>query len=111
MRKTIKTIIEKEAIITEYLTEEISFRELGRKYGINFRKIHLWVMEYQGKKYNSATNPKKEETDDTALPQDVKQLQAELRRMQLQNKLLNAMIDIAEEQLKIDIRKKSGTRQ
>ncbi len=42
------------------------------------------------------------------LPEDVKQLQNELRKAILQNKSLNAMIDIAEGQLKIDIRKKSG---
>ena len=45
------------------------------------------------------------------LPTDVKQLQEELRKAKLHNKLLNAIIDIAEEQLKIDIRKKSGTKQ
>lgn len=44
------------------------------------------------------------------LPSDVKQLQEELRKARLHNKLLNAMIDIAEEQLNVDIRKKSGTK-
>jgi len=44
------------------------------------------------------------------LPTDVKLLQEELRKSKLHNKLLNAIIDIAEEQLKIDIRKKSGTK-
>ena len=111
MRNELKTIVEKEAIIAEYLTGELSFRELGKKYGTNFRNIHRWVMAYQGKKNKSKTNLKKEEAIDSALPQDVEQLQAELRKAQLQNKLLNAMIDIAEEQLKIDIRKKSGTKQ
>ena len=45
------------------------------------------------------------------LPTDVKKLQEELRKAKLHNKLLNAIIDIAEAQLKIDIRKKSGTKQ
>lgn len=44
-------------------------------------------------------------------PANLKHLQEELRKTQLHNKLLNAMIDIAEEQLNIDIRKKSGTKQ
>jgi hypothetical protein len=44
------------------------------------------------------------------LPTDVKTLQEELRKAKLHNELLNAMIDIAEDQLKIDIRKKSGTK-
>jgi hypothetical protein len=37
-------------------------------------------------------------------------LQEELRKVKLQNELLNAIIDIAEDQLKINIRKKSGTK-
>ena len=56
--------------------------------------------------------PKSKIVDQEAagLPTDVKQLQAALRKAQLHNKLLNAIIDIAEDQLKIDIRKKSGTK-
>ena len=59
-------------------------------------------------------NPKPKLNEDLTkeeLPTDVKQLQEELRKAKLHNKLLNAIIDIAEEQLKIDIRKKSGTKQ
>lgn len=40
-----------------------------------------------------------------------RQLKKGLRKAQLHNKLLNAIIGISEEQLKIDIRKKSGTKQ
>lgn len=45
-----KKAIDKEAIITEYLTGNLSCRKIGIKYGINFRLIHSWVMNYQGKK-------------------------------------------------------------
>lgn len=98
----------KEAIIAEYLTAEISYRKLGEKYGIDFRMIHSWVMKYQGKM--KIPKPKIQEQQEVKLPVEVRQLQAELRKAQLHNKLLNAMIDIAEDQLKIDIRKKSGTK-
>jgi len=37
-------------------------------------------------------------------------LQEELRKSKLHVELLNTMIDIAEDQLKISIRKKSGTK-
>ena len=100
-----KKVIEKEAIIAEYLTGENSYRKLGNKYGIDFRLIHSWVMKYEGKKRKPSPKQKAEDADEMALPTDVKKLQAELR-----NKLLNAIIDIAEDQLKIDIRKKSGTK-
>ncbi|MEI9943060.1 MAG: hypothetical protein WDN26_02465 [Chitinophagaceae bacterium] len=45
------------------------------------------------------------------LSDEVAALKKELEKERLRNKLLTAMIDIAEEQLKIPIRKKSGTRQ
>lgn len=105
-----KKIIEKEAIIAEYLTGDFSYRKLGIKYGIDYRLIHSWVMKYQGKKRIGTPMPK-EKKEEVPLSNEVKQLQRELRKAQLHNKLLNAMIDIAEDQLKIDIRKKSGTKQ
>jgi transposase-like protein len=106
-----KTINEKEAIIADYLTGASSYRKLGIKYSIDFRLIHSWVMKYQGKKRKYTPKPKAENVDESPLPTDVKKLQQELRKAQLHNKLLNAIIDIAEDQLKIDIRKKSGTKQ
>ncbi|MBS1775019.1 MAG: transposase [Bacteroidetes bacterium] len=105
-----KKIIEKEAIIAEYLTGNTSYRKIGIKYGIDFRLIHSWVMKYQGKKRTGAPKPKDKKEEEVPLSNEVKQLQRELRKAQLHNKLLNAMIDIAEDQLKIDIRKKSGTK-
>ncbi|TAF44402.1 MAG: hypothetical protein EAZ64_06980 [Sphingobacteriales bacterium] len=105
-----KKIVEKEAIVAEYLTGNLSYRKIGIKYGIDFRLIHSWVMSYQGKKRKHSPKPKEQKEEEVPLSNEVKQLQQELRKVQLHNKLLNAMIDIAEEQLKIDIRKKSGTK-
>jgi hypothetical protein len=48
--------------------------------------------------------PKKDQPSES----DVKKLQRELEKERLLNKLLNAMIDIAEEQLGVSIRKKYG---
>ena len=103
---------EKEAIIAEYLVGESSYRKLGIKHGVDFRIVHSWVMKYQGRSPNPIKKLKQKKEEELPLPlsNEVKQLQAELRKAQLHNKLLNAMIDIAEDQLKIDIRKKSGTK-
>lgn len=105
-----KKVIEKEAIIAEYLTGNTSYRKIGIKYGIDFRLIHSWVMKYQGKKRKYISKSKESKEQEIPLSNEVKQLQQELRKAQLHNKLLNAMIDIAEEQLHINIRKKSGTK-
>jgi hypothetical protein len=106
-------IDDREAIIAEYLIGETTYRKLGAKYRIDFRRVHSWVMKYQGKPVKPG-KPKIKQDDpveNEGLPNDVKQLQKELRKAKLHNQLLNAIIDIAEEQLKIDIRKKSGTKQ
>lgn len=105
---------EKESIIAEYLSGTMTYRALGKKSGVDFRTIHQWVRIFQGKvKYKPKEKKKELATEDSQglEPKEVKHLQYELRKAQLQNKLLNAIIDIAEEQLKIDIRKKSGTKQ
>ena len=44
------------------------------------------------------------------LSTEVRELQRELEEARLYNKLLNTMIDIAEEQMGIDIRKKRGAK-
>lgn len=113
MRKSEKTVQEQEAIIAEYLLGDTSYRKLGAKYGVDFRAIHHWVTRFQGKPVRKLKSKIKSSDDvlQEELPTDVKQLREELRKAKLHNKLLNAMIDIAEEQLKIDIRKKSGTKQ
>jgi len=111
MKKTGKTIQEQEAIIAEYLLGEKSYRQLGIEHGIDFRLIHSWVRKFQGKPVRKSKPKSVTKTDSTeSLPTNVKALQEELRKAKLHNKLLNAIIDIAEDQLKIDIRKKSGTK-
>jgi transposase-like protein len=109
-KKSEKSIQEKEAIIAEYLLGETTYRALGQKHGVDFRLVHSWVTKFQGK----PVGKQKEKSDKSIksdVPTDVRQLQEELRKARLHNELLNAMIDIAEDELKISIRKKSGARQ
>jgi hypothetical protein len=95
------------------LMGDSTYRELGIKHWVDFRRIHSWVTRFQGKPVRRIKPKNKPDADlpKEELPTDIKQLQEELRKAKLHNKLLNAIIDIAEEQLKIDIRKKSGTKQ
>ncbi len=108
-----KTNQEKETIITEYLLGNITYRQLGLKHGVDFRVVHSWVKRFKGiemKNPIKATTKGLPETE-SQLPTDVKQLQEELRKAKLHIQLLNAMIDISEKKLKVDIRKKPGTKQ
>jgi|SRR5215211_2273169 len=115
----------KEAIIAEYLAGGISYRALADKYGMDFRTLNYWVRCYQGRTIKEKKGASKKAKSKAkaklskrpispiqeSLPVDVKQLQQELHKARLQSELLNAMIDTAEEQLGISIRKKAGTRQ
>lgn len=102
--------INKEAIIAEYLTGEYSYRQLGAKHGIDFRKIHSWVSKYKGKiKPVKKASKMKEEA--SVLPLEVKQLQAELHKAKLHNELLEEMLKLLEQLTGIALRKKFGTKQ
>ena len=100
----------RENVIAEYLSGGISYRKLGEKHGIDFRTINSWVMKYKGKELNRNSKIFVKNATVENVPADLVQLQKELSTALLHAKLLNAMIDIAEKELKIDIRKKSGTK-
>jgi len=105
----------KNHIVTRYLSGTISYRKLQAEYGFNIATIHSWVQNYRygmskpviKKALKAQPSPAVEEV----MPSDVKALQAELRKARLHTKVLSAVIDIAEEELGVDIRKKYGTRQ
>ena len=113
MKRNLITVQEQEAIIAEYLLGETSYRKLAASHGVDHTTIRYWVLKLQGIEVKKAKSKavKDQDIPQEELPTDVKQLQEELRKARLHNKLLNTMIDIAEEQLKIEIRKKSGTKQ
>lgn len=112
----------KQAIINEYLLGGTSCRNIGRKYGVCYKTVNRWVLAYQDAvndevlESKAATLQTMEEANSQLDPSvsmaaEIKQLQEQLKQEQLHNRLLTAMIDIAEEELKIPIRKKYGTRQ
>lgn len=107
----------KQQIIDEYLRGGYSFRQFAKISNISSSTLHRWIMDFQGRSvkvprdYKMVTlplmkNPKSKED----LSVEMEALKKELAQERLRNKLLTAMIDIAEEQLKIPIRKKSGAK-
>lgn len=107
----------KEHIINEYFIGDISFRSLAKKYRIGRSTINRWVLEYQGficmrkspKESISFLKMNKEPRE--VLLTEINELQKQLSQERLHNKLLIAMIEIAEQELKITIRKKYDTKQ
>ena len=117
----------KDQVITEYLTQGCGFRKLAAKYGVSRTTICKWVQIHQGihnlpptpkqQAYNSSSmnsSPKKSTatSDETAaLQQKIAALEKQLQWQTLRADALDTMINIAEKQLDISIRKKSGSQQ
>jgi len=107
----------KQEIINEYLLGKVGYRVLEKKYGVCRSAINRWVMDFQGRPRSKSRELKtvhlplmKQQNIQENLPEEVAVLQKELAKERLRNKLLTAIIDVAEQELKIPIRKKYGTK-
>lgn len=118
----------KNQVIQEYLSGGTSYRKLSAKYGMSRDVINKWVMVHQGihnlqpseqqqKYYISAMNSsKKKFTTEQQQAMQVMQekiafLEKQLQWEKLRADALDTMINVAEQQLDISIRKKPGTQQ
>ena len=93
-------------IIYDHQVKGLSYRSLGKKYGMAHAGIFAMIKSNQKKQAKA-----KELQVEADLPDDVKTLKEELRKAKLKIELLDSVIDIASKELGVDIRKKSGTRQ
>ena len=105
-------INEKEQVIIEYLAGGTTTRSLAKKSGYSRATISRWVIK-EKKEMSKRELLKTSQvlTGKQGMPTDVKALQAALRTAELKICLLEAMIEVADEQFGTDIRKKAGTRQ
>lgn len=103
IRKTI--VVNKQQIVSEYLTGTESFSALSEKYGVNARTIQGWVRAFR--KQVSAAPLQPERAQET----DVKALEKRLKEAELKNELLEEMLRLSEEHTGINLRKKFGSRQ
>ena len=106
----------KEAVVKEYLLGSTTQAHLAAKYGVGKSTVDRWIQKHRGRVPKKRLVREcvilppmvKEVRDD--LPDDVQELRRQLEQEKLRNKLLTAIIDIAERDLKIPIRKKFGTK-
>ena len=101
-------------VVQEYLNGYLSQKDLMLKYNIRGKQcINNWMRKFGVPKLNGKSPMDKHKTQidkDYSQELKIKKLEEELKHEQLRTKALNMMIDIAERELKIDIRKKSGTK-
>ena len=107
----------KRKVAREYLKGGVTLEELAVKYNLNdITVVKRFVDWYQQVEASSEPLPASElegedQQDPKALKKKIKELQKLLEHEQLRSLGFETMIDIAEEELGIDIRKKSGTKQ
>ena len=111
----------KYQVVQEYLNSDLSQQELLKKYSIGgsssitnwMRKFGLWngSARSKPKEYTTMKKGKKKSAEELALEAKVKELEKALEYEKLRSLALDTMINIAEDKLKISIRKKSGTKQ
>lgn len=100
----------KQQIIKEYLSGGQGYRVLEKEHGISRCTIHRWVVLHQAVQQRLSLLKIKNKPGEAELAATITALNSQAERDRLQIKLLTAMIDIAEQDLKIPIRKKYGTR-
>ena len=107
-------------VIQEYLSSDISLIELKKKHSIRGNGcVSAWMRKFGESEVTDeqisvqkAMSKEEEKTPrERKLEAKVKELKKALEQERLRTLALNTMINIAERDLKISIRKKSGTKQ
>lgn len=106
----------KKQIIKDYLAGGVSLRTLAKQYNCCTTSIYRWIMT-EKEQNKRREGPKAKPIIKTLQPEpelmstDVAWLQQELRLSKIKILLLEATIDISDEQFGTDMRKKVGPRQ
>lgn len=122
MRRKVKRIPDEEAIkiAREYLETSITIKELQSKYGFKGDgSIYTWINKFGLSKpteeevqiMNKVKSMEKIGKEEAKLLKEIETLKKELELERLKSKAFSKMIDIAEQNMKISIRKKFGTKQ
>ena len=104
---------EKRAVVNA-VRNGMSVTEACIAYGLKSAKnVRDWICQWEAEKFDicvpEEAMAKKKQTEEPS--EDVAALRRELELAKLKIEALNTLIDVAEDQLKINIRKKSGARQ
>lgn len=98
----------KRTIVRQVLDERITKKEACLAYNIQPRVLNAWVLQYKREDHQLASHNHSPMPSNIAIPNNIAD---ELQQAKLKIAALETMIDIAEQQFKIAIRKKSGAKQ
>jgi len=106
-------------VVQDYLSSGISKEELKRKYNFTgCNNIYRWMRKFglskpsedQIQLHRTMKMEKHKSSSEQELELKIKKLEDDLKREQFKTLALNTMINIAERELKVDIRKKAGAK-
>ena len=101
-------------VVQAYLSGNFTQKDLMLKYNIRGKQcINNWIRKFVVEEPTNQTPMAKQvksNESESSIDLKIKRLEEELKREQFKTKALNTMIDIAERELKIDIRKKPGAK-
>jgi transposase-like protein len=110
----------KRKIAQEYLAGKFSYAVAAEEYGLPGKDVVKEFVRWYRRNHDIETmsdhdpplhvNPEPEDTSSKGQSADIDQLQQELAAARLKIAGLEALIDTAEKEFNIDIRKKSGTK-
>jgi len=105
----------KIALAREYLTSNLGYKTLAKKYGLEKHHTLIHFVKWYKKNYTDAGEPIQQQAQAVvaAKPRsgDDKQLTKQLKEADLKIAGLEMLIENAQKELGIDIVKKSGTKQ
>lgn len=104
----------RKAVAREYQTSDLSLGQLAIKYGVIKSVIQQWVAKFSSELGEQRPLPVMTPQEQKELDNVKKQNEELLKKLELANlkiTSLEIMIDIAEQDYKLDIRKKPGTKQ
>jgi len=102
----------KKAVVQEVLSGQINKTEARRKYGIRGSSLIIyWIRKFDPKSGKMKKRNQLKETELSRLEIENRRLREELEMERLKTLSLNIMIDFAEKEFNIPIRKKPGVKQ
>ena len=116
----------KKQAVSEYLTQGFTYRQLADKYGVSRSTINTWVLVHQSihelprskrqhsydlQQMKQGKNFKQKQVAISDADNKIALLEKQLAWEKMRADALDTMINIAEKQLNIPIRKKPGTQQ
>lgn len=111
--KKVKTYSDKfkKNVVNEVLSGRISIEGIKRKYGIGgSNTVPRWIRKHRASQCSFTFMSKNEKKTVEQLQLEIEQLKLELDYEKLKSEAFHTMIDLAEDEFKIPIRKKSGAK-